>query len=113
MSATIIRPMPGATIRTGLPFKPYVYRGIGTDTLTPELNTDDLFEAGMMPCLCGETMYGYRKHLADGEEPCQGSRDAVNAYSRERARQRALGKCGKCGYSVTGLNHRTLCAATS
>jgi hypothetical protein len=52
----------------------YVYRGAGTDTLTPELDE---------PCACGETMGGYRRHLAAGEEPCQGSRDATNEYHRD------------------------------
>lgn len=101
--------MPGTMIRTGLPFRPYVYRGTGVDELTPDLDTDDLFDPVDAPCWCGEDMRGYRRHLRHREDACQPSRDACNAYHRERARQKALSKCPGCGYSVTSQNHKTLC----
>lgn len=78
---------PGTPERNGLPgWKPYVYRGDGTDQLTAHLG--DPFDgvpvrpAGQPPCYCGEDMRGYRKHLAAGEEPCALSRDDVNVYTR-------------------------------
>jgi len=110
MSEALVRPMPGTVPRNGLPWpKPYAYRGCGVDTLTPELGDDELFAPVDTSCPCGGTTYGYRQHLKAGEKPCPASRDTVNIYERERHRQKALSRCSGCGYSVTSLNHKTLC----
>lgn len=90
ITTTPVRPVPASRPLTGLPeWKPYVYRGKGYDTLTPEL--DDAVELPDEPqCYCGGDMSGYRKHLADGEKPCRESRDYTNAYHRELARLKRI-----------------------
>lgn len=75
--------------RNDLTFKPYVYRGTGTDVLTPELDDEPAEQpAPGEPCWCGGGMRGYRKHLAERTDPCQASRDDVNLYMRSRRRAR-------------------------
>lgn len=104
----MIRPAPAVT-RNGLPgWKPYVYQGTGTDTLTPHLDTGEL-PSDLQQCYCGGDMRGYRQHLADGEKPCRESRDYVNTYHRERARLKRLSACTSCGYRVGSQNCRSLC----
>jgi len=113
-AALMIRPVPPVT-RNGLPgWKPYVYRGTGTDVLTPELgdawaDTERPVEPGEPECYCDGSMRAYRRHLTLGEDPCGASRAEVNAYTRE---QRERNQCDGCGYSVSGLNHRALCGAS-
>jgi len=94
--------LPGRqALRNGLPgWKPYVYRGIGIDILTPHLTTDELFAPAAEVCWCGESQYGYRLHRKRGEEPCQASREAnttAEAARRERRKHgipRHLEPCG-------------------
>jgi hypothetical protein len=112
MSTMTIRPMPGATPRNELPWKPYVYRGTGVDILTADL--DDVPEAALAaPCPCGGTQRGYRGHLAAGEDACTESRFAVNAYHRELSRLRRLAGteqvCPACTYTVASSTHLRLC----
>lgn len=109
-TATIIRAAPAIT-RNGLPgLKPYVYRGTGIDTLTPHLDTEELFiPVDPSLCHCDGDMRAYRQHLADDEKPCTASREAVNAYSRELARQKRANACQTCGYQRGGPNCKRLC----
>jgi hypothetical protein len=110
-TATIVRPAPASRPRNGLPeWKPYVYRGLDVDVLTPELNDDEPpVPDGRLPCHCDGSMRAYRKHLADGEDPCQASRDDVNLYHRERRQAKSANACDACGYKRGSRNCRTLC----
>lgn len=86
--------LPGKPVRNGLPgFRPYVYRGRGYDTLTPELGDPFDFENAPRPegrCYCDGSMRAYRRHLALGEDPCKSSRDGVNFYHRTLAARKRL-----------------------
>lgn len=87
-NATVIPRAVPAERRNGMPERrDYVYRGTGTDTLTPELGDpwDDAQQAtDTGACHCDGSMRAYRRHLADGEEPCQASRDEANLYQSTR-----------------------------
>ena len=106
MSETTIRAMPGTTPRNGLPFKPYAYSGGDTDTLTPpelQAQLDEQFGPDEPEWPHG-TRWQYRRGCR-----CRGCRDAESVRRSRYRRYRQLSKCGACGYSVTSLNHKTLC----
>lgn len=73
--------IPGASARNGLTVRPYVYRGTGVDTLTPELDAEPVWPCG--------TSYGYSRHKNAREPKCQ---DCIDAYNAERRQQYAAAK---------------------
>lgn len=123
----------------GLPWVPYVYRGTGKDTLTPELGdafdvTAYVHDAGLLP---HGTPAAYRRHRRRGEEACRPCKDAENlrqatwkssAEYAERRRQRYAAaiseglsrpeaqsvrdgarRCRDCGYLVVSAGHKMTC----
>jgi hypothetical protein len=73
-----------ADVRTSMPFRPYVYKGTGADTLTAFM--DDLPERrergrkrATQPC---GTPAAYRRHLRHGTPACEPCRQAEALRSR-------------------------------
>ena len=94
MNLTIVRPVPSTAPLNGLPgWKPYVYRGTGSDTLTafmdePESQFENL-PGGRPLAPCG-TPGAYRRHYRRGEpvdEECRqaGCRDKTDRNRKRRA----------------------------
>jgi hypothetical protein len=79
--------------RNGIPeFRPYTYRGTGTDTLTAWMderkprkdrkdNKPRRTRTGLQPC---GTIGAYRRHQRHGEEPCDACRYALARYEKRR-----------------------------
>ena len=76
-------------------FRPYVYRGTGSDTLTAFMDAEPVRHPGGRPATRphGPTA-AYRRHLRQGERPCLSCRQAEARYradggrNNERRRQR-------------------------
>lgn len=94
MTALLTRPAPG--VPNGLPWKPYRYRGAGTDVLTPwmdegpepRVRRSENTRRLLVPC---GTPAAYRRHLRHGESPCRACRDAE---ARRQAGAKAAREAG-------------------
>ena len=79
---TAVRLMPGSD-RSRLPFKPYVYRGTGKDTLTAFMDERKppvpRKPRTLKPC---GTVAAYRRHTRHGEEPCDACKAAKSRYEK-------------------------------
>lgn len=127
MTDAIARPMPGTVPRNDLPgFKPYVYRGLGYDTLTPRMTRRQLATAQQA---AGRQVPGFKPYVygATLGTPSRGRPDRVLAAveagvteADRRPRPQAQvaatapgpvepGRCDACGYLLTSPGHRLEC----
>ena len=98
-TATLVRPAPSATLPNGLPWKPYVYQGTGTDELTawmdePDSQFEELPRAGRPLRECG-SYAAYHRHLRRGERvdaECRAAntRHGADRRARKRRERKAL-----------------------
>lgn len=108
-----IRVAPRTAPLNGLPpWRPYVYRGTGSDTLTAFMDEDERGPGRPPTEPCG-TRAAYGRHLRHGERPCAACVQAARENAARRAgRDPALirpRRCGSCGYLTSTPGHQIAC----
>ena len=126
------RPVLGSVPRNGLTWKPYRYRGTGTDVLTAFMDDgpDEYLTVAEDRAPCG-TERAYAQHRRHGEpidaacraadtrasldrrrrrrERYAGARDAgLSRTQAQTARDSAL-RCDDCGYLLKSAGHKLTC----